>query len=110
MCQIYYTLVLKVHKYLFKNLQFRLFFYIFDLAPTTSYTKLSLKHCWTQKYNVYSTVAAAQAACTADSNCKAVYDQGCDQSTNDVYLCPTLYSGSLYSYSTSSSSCIYEKH
>ena len=77
----------------------------FILAGACSYTKLTFKHCFPVKYNSYATVSAAQNACSADSNCKSVYDQGCNEGAHDIYLCPT----SLTSYYNSYSSCIYEK-
>ena len=68
------------------------------------FTKINLKHCSSEKYGVYTTISAAQNACSADSNCKGVYDQGCDAGANDIYLCPVTAT-----YQTSGSSCIYEK-
>ena len=68
------------------------------------YTKFELKHCYNDRYNSYNTVAEAKEACNLDSGCQAVYDNGCDESNNDVYLCRM---GATYS--NSGSSCIYEK-
>ena len=68
------------------------------------YTEFPLKHCSGDKYNSYNTVAEAKEACNLDSGCQSVYDQGCDKTTNDIYLCPIGIT-----YMASSSSCIYEK-
>ena len=65
---------------------------------------MELKHCWGDKYGNYDSVEDAKAACSLDPNCQSVYDRDCDDSTNDVYLCPL---GS--SYENSSSSCIYDR-
>ena len=45
-------------------------------------------------------------ACSADGNCKGVYDNGCDAKANDIYLCPTsaTYRNSM------GGSCIYQKN
>ena len=69
-----------------------------------AYTQLALKHCNDVKYNTYNTQLAAKEACTLDSNCAGVYDNGCDEGAGDVYLCPV---GTTYA--SSSSSCILEK-
>ena len=69
-----------------------------------TYTQLTLKHCNGVEYNSYSTQLAAKQACSLDSNCAGVYDQGCDESADDVFLCPV---GTTYE--TSGSSCILEK-
>ena len=54
--------------------------------------------------NRYNTVAEAKEACNLDPGCQSVYDGDCDESRNDVYLCPV---GTTYS--VSSSSCIFQK-
>ena len=63
-----------------------------------------------EKYGEYSSVEDAKSACSADSNCQAVYDGGCDESQDDVYLCSL---GQIYRNSDGNdlweSSCIYEK-
>ena len=66
---------------------------------------MASKHCNDVKYNSFNTQLAAKEACTLDSNCLGVYDNGCDESARDVYLCPV---GTTYSIS-SSGSCILEK-
>jgi len=67
------------------------------------YTKIEYKRC-NPIYNSYNTVVEAQAACNLDPGCEAVYDYGCNESSDDVYLCPI---GSYYG--SSIDSCIYEK-
>lgn len=69
------------------------------------YKKLDKKHCASDVdygYGSFGSVREAQAACSRDWNCQSVYDSGCVSQT--VYLCPF---GS--DYSSSVSSCIYEK-
>ena len=44
-------------------------------------------------------------ACSADGNCKGVYDNGCNAKANDIYLCPNLAI-----YRNSIGSCIYQKN
>ena len=68
------------------------------------YTKLEQKSCLLSKYNRYNTVAEAKEACDLDPGCKSVYDNGCDESPNDAYLCPvgTPYIVSIFD-------CIFEK-
>ena len=61
-------------------------------------------HCAADKYGSYNSVEDAEAACSMDYNCQSVYDKGCDESFNDVYLCPL---GSTQR--TTGSHCIYEK-
>ena len=68
------------------------------------YNKLEKNHCNPDKYGIYNSTEDAMDACSVDSNCQAVYDQHCDESLNNVYLCPI---GS--SYINAPSSCIYEK-
>ena len=69
------------------------------------YNKLEKNHCLSDKYGIYNSTEDAMDACSVDSNCQAVYDQHCDESLNNVYLCPI---GSSYATSATSS-CIYEK-
>ena len=52
----------------------------------------------------FDEVKTAEDRCAHDSNCKGVWDGGCDESSNDVYLCLVGYN---YEYSTSS--CVYDK-
>ena len=54
------------------------------------------------KYGEYSKFEDAQAACTEDSNCVAVYDNKCDGGT--FHLCPKKHY-----YRSSASSCIFAK-
>merc|ERR1719367_2437229 len=72
-------------------------------APGSGFTKLTLKHCNQDKYGTFSTLSAAQSACSADSNCKGVYDPGCNDQ-GSFFLCPMSAT-----YSASSASCVYEK-
>ena len=69
-----------------------------------TYTRLANKHCSGVKYNSYSTQLAGKEACSLDSNCAGVYDQDCDESADDVYLCPV---GTAFS--NGDLSCILEK-
>ena len=75
------------------------------------YTKIELKYCvasdWivsNDGYVTYSTVAEAKVGCNLNSECQAVYDNGCDESENNIYLCRVGTN-----YGNSGSSCIYEK-
>ena len=76
----------------------------FLLSEHIPYNKLEKKHCNDDKYGIYSSVQDAMAVCSGDSNCISVYDGNCDESKDNVYLCPV---GS--SYANSAKSCIYEK-
>ena len=62
------------------------------------------KHCFYDKYGSYSSLVEAKHACTRDSNCGFVYDNSCDESQNDIYLCPKGIN-----LDSSSSSCIYQE-
>ena len=70
------------------------------------YAKLRSKHCSDDKYGSYTTIEAAQNACTRDNNCQGVYDEGCDAlaGLDGIFLCPKNAP-----YRTSGSSCIYQK-
>jgi len=76
--------------------------------PDEPYTKLDDKECWTKKYKQFSTVQLAKDACSADSNCKGVYDHECDAGAKDIYLCPISVLGTAY-YSPVNS-CVYQKN
>jgi len=79
-----------------------------ELATTcdfVAYEKVTDTYCKaaSDSYGNYNSVSAAQAACEADSNCLAVYDENCD---NDEYrLCPP----STFLTSSSVGSCVYPK-
>ena len=60
--------------------------------------------CYLHLDGEFSSVADAKKSCAYDSLCKGVYDNECDESSNDIYLCKV---GDQYS--SSSSSCIYDK-
>ena len=77
---------------------------IFNSAPG-AYTKLDEKHCWGDHYRNFSTIQSAKDACSNDANCQGVYDQGCDAEAEDIYLCRISAT-----YSSSSSSCIFQKN
>jgi len=68
------------------------------------YTKLSLKHCYPNKYGSYSSLQSAVTACSADRNCQGVYDQGCETGAGNIYLCSTSAT-----HTSSEGSCIYQK-
>merc|ERR1712136_511834 len=67
------------------------------------FEKIEDKYC-SYHYETFSDITSAKERCRRDSRCKGIYDQGCDESTNDVYLCMVGHG-----YEGSSSSCIYEK-
>ena len=51
---------------------------IFDFSAGTSFTKHSLKHCSGNTIGpAYSSLSAAEAACSANSKCSGVYDNRC---------------------------------
>ena len=54
---------------------------------------------------MFDNVEDAKVACRRDNSCKAVYDNNCDNSEQDVYLCSVGYD-----YETSTTgSCVYEE-
>ena len=53
-----------------------------------SFDKVSGAHCLGEHYGHFSSVRDAVLACSLDPECGAVYDQQCDGSGADVYLCP----------------------
>ena len=69
-----------------------------------SYTPLPRKACYNNTYNRYDNLTEAKAACNLDYGCQAVYDSECNESSDDIYLCPI---GTTYE--NRKSSCIYEK-
>ena len=56
------------------------------------------------QYGNFNDVKTAEDSCANDSNCKGVWDQGCDESSSDVYLCKVGYD-----YDSWSSDCVYDK-
>ena len=70
----------------------------------TTWVKQSLKHCSNFGFdgNKYSSLSAAQAACSTNSQCSGVYDSRCDNS-GSFYQCDST------SLQTSSTSCVYTK-
>ena len=54
----------------------------------------------------FDTIDQAKSACSADSNCVAVFDNDCDESAQDIFLC------SLNSTISESETgdCIYKKN
>ena len=66
------------------------------------YTQVTQKQCSDVNYS-FNTISEAQNACTADSNCRGVYDINCDGAPV-IKLC--LSSGT---YQSSASDCIYDK-
>ena len=56
------------------------------------------------RYNHYNNITEAETACNLDYGCQAYYQNECNKTLSDVYLCPM---GTTYRYSESS--CIYEK-
>ena len=67
------------------------------------FTKFWDAHCNSDKYGNFSEESTAKTACAADSNCKGVTDQGCDN-RGLFYLCPNTAT-----YQTDQASCIYKK-
>ena len=73
-----------------------------SVLDSASFKKLSKKHCSSDKYGKFSTEREAKTVCAGDSNCKGVYDGGCD-GRGSFYLCPNRNT-----YQRSISSCIHE--
>ena len=79
-------------------------------ASAQTYTKINLRHCVNERINngnapyAYPDLASAQAECSVNSNCKAVYHNGCGSWTHGMWLCTATAT-----YQTSSASCLYEK-
>ena len=67
-------------------------------------TRVNNKKCYNEVYGDYGTLSEAKTACNADTNCAAVYDQGCDGSHN-YKLCPNGYSETT----STDGSCLYKK-
>ena len=74
------------------------------LLSGQNYHKVEQYSCWDDKYGLYDSVEDAKAACSLDANCQAVSQSSCDESLNEVFLCPFGAS-----YVSGSVSCIYEK-
>ena len=70
------------------------------------YEEVKLKHCWERKYNYYSSLQEAKAACTSDRNCIGVYDHGCKR--NGYYLCPKGSMEDVW-YANDIKSCVHAK-
>ena len=70
------------------------------------YEEVKLKHCWEKKYNYYSSLQEAKAACTSDRNCIGVYDHGCKR--NGYYLCPKGSMEDVW-YANDVKSCVHAK-
>ena len=78
---------------------------IFVSAPSAiSWIKLDRKYC-DDRYGSFSTQQLAKDACSKDTNCQGVYDQGCDSGADNIYLCRTSAT-----YLSSISSCIFHKN
>ena len=75
------------------------------VSVTSEYKKMDKKHCYDDRYGRFSTIQSAKDACSNDTNCQGVYDQGCNSRANEIFLCPTSAT-----YETSSSSCIFHKN
>ena len=71
------------------------------------YNKLEYTYCSPDYYGVYNSVEDAKDACLLDSNCKSVYNYGCDDSFSANYLC--AIGSSYYTSTLLHHSCIYEK-
>merc|ERR1712126_774713 len=68
------------------------------------FEKIDGKRC-AYVYETFSDITSAEERCRRDSRCKGIYDNGCDESTNDVNLCMVGHD-----YEGSSTSCIYDKN
>lgn len=66
------------------------------------YTETPNKYCWPY-YGSYTTLDGAKEACSADSDCQAIYDASCNGSP--YYLC----SQSTGIYTSSIGSCLHHK-
>lgn len=75
-----------------------------------SYTQVTKSGCFADKYGSYTTLEAAENACTADSKCQGVYHQTCGVLAifqNTFVLCPK---GKTYTQSLGpTGSCVYQK-
>lgn len=71
-----------------------------------NFSKITRRHCWHEKHTsrTFKNVLEAKIACSLDANCAAVYDRGCDNQSNDVYMCRRGFT-----QYTSGSSCLYIK-
>ena len=69
-----------------------------------SFTKIENKHCFSNKYGSYDTLAEAKVACGRDGNCSAAYDENCNNKA-PFYLCPKSSSPEH----SSLLSCLYQK-
>ena len=61
--------------------------------------------CSEWRLGTFSTIQSAKDACSKDVNCEAVFDPGCDESANDIYLCPISAS-----YRFAVGYCIFQKN
>ena len=77
----------------------------YNFVTDVSFEKQTLTNCdpLRDKYGYYSSLKSAQSACSLDIDCKAVYDEHCDNE-GEFYLCPTTTS-----LQSSQHSCVYEK-
>ena len=72
------------------------------LEREANYKKIAGKSCFNDKYESYYTLQDAKLACSSDPRCKAIYEDGCNDS--EFFLCPE--SATFYD---SWFSCIFEK-
>jgi len=80
-----------------------------EVEGEQSYTLVDQAGCYSDRYGSYTTLDAAQDACSADKNCQGIYHQTCGtisfQST--LFLCPK---DKTYSQSIGpTASCVYQK-
>ena len=69
------------------------------------YTKFEKIQCYDESYGSYDSLAEAKLACSSDSRCTGVYDQGCDSESGDIFLCPMQPPF----FNSSTKSCMYVK-
>ena len=67
------------------------------------FQKIENKLC-SYHYEAFNDTKSAEESCRRDSSCKGVYDWGCDESPDEVYLCKVGYE-----YAHWTGDCIYDK-
>ena len=80
--------------------------FTFPHFTDVQFQKIEDKYC---SYTVpdtgsFSNITSAEERCRRDSYCKGVWDQGCDESQDDVYLCMVGHE-----YIDYKGDCIYDK-
>ena len=60
-------------------------------STDVDFQKIEGKSCDYGYYETLNNITSAKERCRRDSRCKGVWDNGCDESTDDVYLCMVEY-------------------